>query len=562
MKPVRERRTAMRADLLSAFTDWLLTYWVHATVLLTAAALLVRLRILSFAARDLLWKCALVGPLLTATAHTLVESMPARHLDMAPAVAVAMVPRPVAAAPETAGTITGEVAPAPESPAPARDWRTELLFAWAAIAGVLLLGLVARRVRLMHRIGRRRQVTDARLRELLETLCLAAGFPHYVRLTAAPGLASPVALPGREICLPEAVVTDLGPEQQRGVLAHELAHLVRRDPLWLGIAQVMERLFFLQPLNWLARRELQVTAEYVCDDWAAHQVGTGLPLARCLLTVAEWIAGATGPLPEPAMAARGSHLMRRVERLVRGDGIRADRGRYLGLMLGAFMIAFTMAAAPAVTSGTREVRAQQPKHGPAGKHDGQAPDSSRAARVAALTVALKDSDPGVRAAAAQALGRLDDKSAGNALAAVLNDPSPEVQEQAIMALAELEDPRAVPGLEKLLASSDADVREQAASRLGDLDLTVAPAALLNALKDLNGDVREAAANSLGNIEDQKAVPALVPLLNDPDKGVQEATVNALHNIGGPAAMQALIGALKSRDPQVRRMAAEALGDKD
>ena len=38
---------------------------------------------------------------------------------------------------------------------------------------------------------------------------------------------------GRSAC-PQAIVTDLGREQQRGVLAHELAHLVRRDPLWLG----------------------------------------------------------------------------------------------------------------------------------------------------------------------------------------------------------------------------------------------------------------------------------------------------------------------------------------
>lgn len=550
----------MRADFISGLTDWLLTYWVHATVLLAAAAVLSRVRLMSFAARDLLWKCALVGPLLTATAHSFVASIPARQLDIAPAIAVAMAPAPAAA-----GTIAVVAAPAQvrggASVTP-RDWRAEFLMAWAGIAGILLLGLVGRRVRLMRRIGRRRRVTDEGLRDLLETLCLAAGYPHYVRLTAAPGLASPVALPGREICLPEAVVTDLGQEQQRGVLAHELAHLVRRDPCWLGAAQVMERLFFLQPLNWLARRELQVTAEYVCDDWAAHQVGSGLPLARCLLTVAEWIAGATGPLPEPAMAARGSHLMRRVERLVRGDSVRADRGRRMGLALGALMVAGTMVAAPAVTAGVPATRLAPLNHLSSGKHERQVSDSSRAARVAALTAALKDSDPGVRAAAAQALGRLDDKSAGNALAELLRDPDSEVQQQAIMALAELEDPRAVPGLEKLLSNSDADVRQQAAGRLGNLELTVAPAALLNALKDPNSDVRESAANSLGNIEDQKAVPALVPLLNDPDKGVQEATVNALHNIGGPLAMQALIGALKSRDPQVRRMAAEALGDKD
>lgn len=554
----------MRADLVPALTDWLLTYWVHATVLLAAAALLGRARQLSFAARDLIWKIALVGPLFTATAHSVWSSMPSSQLEIAPAMAAAMTPAPAAAQPTA---VVAAAVPAAESFAGTgsssrRDWRVEFLVAWATVAGVLLLGLVARRVRLMRRIGRRHQVTDPRLRELLETLCLAAGYPHYVRLTAAPGLASPVALPGREICLPEAVVTDLGQEQQRGVLAHELAHIVRRDPLWLGVAQVMERLFFLQPLNWLARRELQVIAEYVCDDWAAHHVGTGLPLARCLLTVAEWIAGASGPLPEPAMAARGSHLMRRVERLVQANGARADRGRRVGLAVGLLMLAGTMAAAPAVTAG-KPARGLVPlKQLSAGKHEQQSSDSSRAARVAALVAALKDSDPGVRAAAAQALGRLEDKSAGNALAALLNDPSPEVQEQAIMSLAELEDPRAVPGLEKLLTSPDTDVREQAANRLGDVDLTVAPASLINALKDPNADVREAALHSLGSIEDQKAVPAIIPMLNDPDRDVQEAAVDALQSIGGPTAMQALIGALKSKDPQVRRKAAEALGDRD
>lgn len=559
----------MRADLVPALTDWLLTYWVHATVLLAIAALLVRVRQLSFSARDMLWKVALVGPLLTATLHSFVGIIPSRQFDVAPAVAVAMAPAPSAAsiglADADALTASSDSRDRSTASVVPRDWRAEFVVVWAAVAGILLLGLVARRVRLMRRIGRRRQVSDAGLRDLLESLCLAASYPHYVRLTAAPGLTSPVALPGREICLPEAVVTDLGQEQQRGVLAHELAHLVRRDPLWLGVAQVMERVFFLQPLNWLARRELQVTAEYVCDDWAAHQVGSGLPLARCLLTVAEWIAGATGPLPEPAMAARGSHLMRRVERLVRGDGVRADRGQRVGLALGALMIAGTMLVAPAVTAGAQAPSRLVPlKALSSGKHESRAQgsDSSRAARVAALVAALKDTDPGVRAAAAQALGRLDDKAAGNALAELLRDPDPAVQQAAVMSLAELEDPRAVPGLEKLLTSPDADTRQQAASELGDMELTVAPASLIVALKDPNADVRESAAHSLGNIEDQKAVPAIVPLLNDPDKDVQEAAVDALQNIGGPAAMQALIGALKSKDPQVRRKAAEALGARD
>ena len=37
----------MRAEFVSGLTDWLLTYWVHATVLLAVAALLTRLRAMS-----------------------------------------------------------------------------------------------------------------------------------------------------------------------------------------------------------------------------------------------------------------------------------------------------------------------------------------------------------------------------------------------------------------------------------------------------------------------------------------------------------------------------------
>ena len=38
------------------------------------------------------------------------------------------------------------------------------------------------------------------------------------------------------------------------MLAHEIAHLVRRDPQWLVLARAIEMVFFFQPLNRLARR--------------------------------------------------------------------------------------------------------------------------------------------------------------------------------------------------------------------------------------------------------------------------------------------------------------------
>ena len=52
------------------------------------------------------------------------------------------------------------------------------------------------------------------------------------------------------------------------MLAHEVAHLVRRDPHWLVAARVIETVLFVQPLNRLARLRLQEVAEYLSDDWA------------------------------------------------------------------------------------------------------------------------------------------------------------------------------------------------------------------------------------------------------------------------------------------------------
>lgn len=64
-----------------------------------------------------------------------------------------------------------------------------------------------------------------------------------------------------------------------------LGHLSRRDPLWVRIVASVETLFFLQPLNRLARKELQDASEFLCDDWAVERTGTPLVMARSLARV-------------------------------------------------------------------------------------------------------------------------------------------------------------------------------------------------------------------------------------------------------------------------------------
>jgi beta-lactamase regulating signal transducer with metallopeptidase domain len=364
---------------------WLLTYAVHSTLLIALAWVLSRRAGTSLAARDFLWKVALVGGVVTATVQLEAGMRPRGSLALRAAAADAVtaveiappdVPTtdvevsPPAAADVQVNARTGKTvgvsdalaadrASSPANPSPdaltppqplARRASPETIAVWGwAIAAVLLAaGYFARRLILVGRLGDRRILKEGPLPGMLDALRLAARYRGRVRITVSNTISSPVALGLGEICIPEAALTDLDAEQQRGLLAHELAHLARRDPLWLDSVSLMERVFFFQPFNRLARRELQHVAEYMCDDWAAARTGSGVPLAKCLARVAEWIQSSPLGVPVPGMAEQRSLLVARIARLIdgRAASIPAPRLVLAGAALG--LLGVIVAAAPGV----------------------------------------------------------------------------------------------------------------------------------------------------------------------------------------------------------------------
>ncbi len=363
--------------------EWVLTYAVHSTALIAAVWLLTStISRLSLGTRETLWKVALLGPLATATvvtvsgAPSIVGPLPVPEVLRTEPVAVAPQAPAVREAPVVERRIvhhrTGEleitairqhdaaptaaapaaVAAAPTEPSP---WPWVLLALWGvgAMAALGRLGWAAARLRKQLK-GRRDVVEDPLLESFLE-LCSKAGLEKRPRLTASPHLRSPIALGRREICLPERAVDSLNPQQQQGMLAHEMAHLLRHDPLWSVAVAVVEAVFFFQPLNHLARRKIQEVAEYQCDDWAATQTGTGVHLAKCLAEVAGWVED--GPPVSPAvvaMAERGSPIVRRITRLLhqRRNGGRVHPVGRVALTVGS--LGLVIAAVPGVSSARSE----------------------------------------------------------------------------------------------------------------------------------------------------------------------------------------------------------------
>jgi len=564
-------------SIASTTLAWLLTYALHSTALLGLAWLITRRTGTTASARDLIWKTALVGGILTATAQRALDVRPAGSLSLGSHTATTeSIRHPQgdgAAAPHAAESATvppADVDAAVQSQTTANASGTPrfsgvtagavAVAAWAVVGFFLALVFAARRLILVGRLGDRRAVLDGPLPAMLESLRLESGHRHDVRVTSSSTISSPVALKLGEICVPEAALTELDAEQQRGLLAHELAHLARRDPLWLDAVGIIERVFFFQPLNRLARRELQQVAEYLCDDWAAARTGGGLPLAQCLARVAEWIQASPLGVPVAGMAEQRSLLVARIARLIEGGSPPVPARRGALLAASAILLAATVAAAPGVQS-TAAALANEPSNIGTIPMPSVEPESQQAQDttvIKALIERLKDTDAGVRRAAASSLGNLRAQRAVPALIAAIGDKDREVRQAIAEALGELEDERAVAALTQLIADPFVDVRATALGALEHFARQVPVASVVAALQDAHPEVRARAASLLGEARQISAVGPLTKLLDDSSAEVREHALSALVEIRDPSAASSITRLLKDPRPNVRARALDAL----
>lgn len=546
---------------VDVWLGWLLTYAIHSTVLLGGVWLVARFKVHSPAAREVLWRTAMLAALLTATVQTAGWLPQMKEYRVAPpARAVIAMPDPgpvevAAAVADVAAPTAVQEAARASGALGARPWSTWVVLGWAGVAVLLLLGFARRRAMLARRLGPRRILADHPMVDELDALAEAAGVRRRITLTVSDRLSSPIAVGVSEICVPAISLERLGADERSSMLAHELAHLVRFDPTWLLIGALLERVFFFQPLNRVARRALQRDAELLCDEWAASRVGSSVEMAKCLVKFAEWIDAAPRPVPVAGMAEERSHLLQRVERLL-ADSPRDGR-RPLWLVAAVIgLVAGTAVVAPGVS-----LRGQGPS--PAdegGEGRSVSVQDTSAAVVNGLTEALRDAHPGVRRAAANALGNLGARRAVPALLSASDDDNVDVRRAVVHALGEIRDRRAVDALVRRAGDGDREVREAAISALSDFGDAVSPAVFRSWLDDASPDIRAQAAGQLGERRDRAAVPRLMELTRDPVADVRAAAVRALGEIRAPEAGPAVAALLRDPKADVRQSALSALDE--
>ena len=219
---------------------------------------------------------------------------------------------------------------------------------------VWLLGLLAMSLRMLGGLLYVQRLRRYRVRPLsadwqarLAALAERAGLHRPVALLESALVRVPLVVGHVRpvILLPLGTVAGLSLGYLEAILAHELAHILRRDYLVNLLQTVAEVLFFYHPAVWFVANCVRTERENCCDDAATVLVGGDpLRLARALTALAEWTQSAVMPsAPRLALAAVGrpGALLVRVRRLVQRRPAAPTLAESLlagGLVLGGLVL--------------------------------------------------------------------------------------------------------------------------------------------------------------------------------------------------------------------------------
>lgn len=209
-----------------------------------------------------------------------------------------------------------------EMPAPS-IWPTLLFALWLLGTVCILVRSVCTRWQLRKLVRHSERVDVQAAWEIADRLGLAS---RRVQLREAAGFGGPVAfgILRPTVLLPRGFANQHADLELKVLLAHELAHLAARDPLWLAISDVLTGLLWWHPAVWWARRRLRATSEAAADEASSLIPGGRIALAEALVAFGHQLTAEASPAGF-GVGGLKSELAARVTRLLSTPAHAASR---------------------------------------------------------------------------------------------------------------------------------------------------------------------------------------------------------------------------------------------
>lgn len=231
---------------------------------------------------------------------------------------------------------------------------------WLLGVGILLTRMGIGLVYTRHLKTASTKAAPAETQSMLLGLASAMRVKEHIPLFESFKVSSPLTVGWLKpvILFPVGMLNGLSPAQVEAILAHELAHILRKDYLWNIVQNAIETFFFFHPAVWVLSHRVRIERENCCDDIALTYCENKLVLAHALAEVATF---QTKPMFAMAFGAKRYTLLDRVKRIVGMDERQAlTAGNWISLtvLLSLCMGAWTYAQEPekpAVTPRIAEI---------------------------------------------------------------------------------------------------------------------------------------------------------------------------------------------------------------
>ena len=224
-----------------------------------------------------------------------------------------------------------------------------LSFFWLSGVIILAISKFYQNYNLRRLLNCREKVVDTAVIATFSHLVTTAAFEKKIYLSQSGCINSPLVFSTNEVIVPENFATSFSAKQREAALAHELAHLKRKDTLWLKLGLIIEVLFFIQPLNNLLNRQIHQIAEQRSDRLAAKWTGDPQALAEALSVVAHINLQSSQTKMVFAMKSKKSNLLNRVENLLIKSSGSTNR---FSVVAGAFLAVGVLVTAPGIAIQT------------------------------------------------------------------------------------------------------------------------------------------------------------------------------------------------------------------
>jgi len=232
--------------------------------------------------------------------------------------------------------------------APRVTWTALLLAVWGMGFVVVWAGLLAGFVRLVAMTRRCRPAPLSLWHARAAALLGQQGLSRRVTVLESP---DPALLLTWGVFRPRIVVPararSWAPERIEVVLAHEIAHIARRDWAVQIAAETVRAVHWFNPLIWVACRRLRHESEQACDDTVLRRGIPAADYAAHLLAVARQVVTAGRGWASAPAVANASTLERRIAAMLNASRNREPLTRTVCVLAVIAMLAVAMPIASA-----------------------------------------------------------------------------------------------------------------------------------------------------------------------------------------------------------------------